>query len=176
MTTLTGLSELAGDYTLDAGRSRLGFVARHTVGGKVRGRFSEVEGTARLDAGDPAASRVRLTLRAESLDTGNAQRDGLVCGMLLKSGDHPVLTFVSTEVRILNESAFRITGGLTVRGTTKPLTMDFQVTGTDPGGVVTAVGRTAVLSTGWGVKTVMTRPFISAKVELEIEVTAVRLP
>ncbi|MEV5569870.1 YceI family protein [Spirillospora sp. NPDC052269] len=176
MTTLIRLSELAGDYVLDAGRSRIGFVARHTVGGKVRGAFQEVEGDARLDLADPAGSHVRLTIRSESLDSGNRQRDAQVCGMFLKTGRHPALTFASTEVRLLDDSAFRITGDLTIRGTTRPVTMDFMVTGTDADGAVTAVGRTTVQATDWGVKTALTRPFVSAKVELDIEVTAVRRP
>ncbi|WP_026416614.1 YceI family protein [Actinomadura oligospora] len=176
MTTLNRLSELAGDYVPDAGRSRLGFVARHTVGGRVRGRFGEFEGSARLTPGDPAGSHVRLTIRSGSLDTGNGQRDGQVRRMFLKADRHPDLTFASTEVRILDDSAFRITGDLTIRGTTRPITMDFRVTAADAEGAVTAVGRTTLDATDWGVKNAMTRPFVSAKVELDIEITAVRRP
>lgn len=176
MTTLTRLGELAGDYVLDTDRSRFGFVARHTVGGKAPGRFGEFEGTAHLDAADPAASSVRLTLRAASADTGNKQRDVFVRGRFLKADDHPAIAFTSTEVRILDDAAFRIIGGLTLRGTTRPITMDFQVTGTDADGAVTASGRTTIQMTDWGVKAAGTRLLVSSKVELDIEVTALPKP
>jgi polyisoprenoid-binding protein YceI len=174
MNTLIGLRELAGDYVLDAGRCRFGFVARHTIGGKVHGRFEECEGEARLDDRDPAGSRVRVALRAGSLRTGNGQRDTLVRRMLLRTDEHPAVTFASTRVQVLDDSAFRVTGDLALRGTTRPLTMDFLVTGATPDGAVTAVGGTDLVVTDWGVKTALTRAFVSAKVRLDIEVTAVR--
>ncbi|MCP2341750.1 polyisoprenoid-binding protein YceI [Actinomadura rupiterrae] len=96
MSTLTRLDELAGDYVLDAGRSRIGFVAKHTGGSRVRGHFERFEGSAHLDAGDPSRSSVRLTIRADSFQTGSGIRDKLVLKQYLRAQDHATASFTST--------------------------------------------------------------------------------
>src|SRR6478672_9645729 len=63
---------ITGDYVVDASHSRLGFSARHAMVTTVRGQFSDVEGTAHVDAEDPAASHVSLTIRPASVSTGSA--------------------------------------------------------------------------------------------------------
>src|SRR5687768_794513 len=67
---------LTGDYTIDASHSRLGFSARHAMVTTVRGQFTDFEGTAHVDAENPAASTVSLTIRPASISTGSADRDG----------------------------------------------------------------------------------------------------
>ena len=71
MITTTRLSELTGDYVLDTARTRIGFVARHTMATKVPGQFGEFEGTAHLDGDDPPKSSAQLTITAESIQTRN---------------------------------------------------------------------------------------------------------
>src|SRR4028119_1892463 len=66
---------LSGTYLLDPAHARIGFVARHAMVTKVRGSFSEFEGTAELDSQHPEESSARLTIDAASIDTRNAQRD-----------------------------------------------------------------------------------------------------
>ena len=63
---------LTGDYTIDASHSRLGFSARHAMVTTVRGQLSDFEGTAHVDAENPAASTVSLTIRPASISTGSA--------------------------------------------------------------------------------------------------------
>ena len=83
MTTASvpALTELTGTYTLDPAHTRIGFVARHAMVTKVRGSFNEFEGTATLDGANPANSRAEVTIKAHSIDTRNAQRDGCDDGM-----------------------------------------------------------------------------------------------
>src|SRR3990170_4320436 len=93
------LTDITGDYTLDTSHSRLGFVARHAVVTKVRGQFSDWEGTAHIDTANPAASSVSLTIRAASVNTGNADRDGhLISPDFFDAENFPELSFVSTSV------------------------------------------------------------------------------
>src|SRR3954451_3089187 len=75
MSTTTLPRTLTGAYTIDPTHSRIGFVARHAMVTKVRGSFNEFDGSGYFDAEDPASSRVELTIKAASIDTGNADRD-----------------------------------------------------------------------------------------------------
>jgi polyisoprenoid-binding protein YceI len=130
------VEDISGEYALDAAHSRLGFSARHAMVTTVRGAFKDFEGTAVIDTANPAASRVSLTIDASSIDTGQADRDGH-----LRSGDFfdvetfPKLTFVSTKVE-RDGDEWAITGDLTIKDVTKPVTIVFEETGsaTDPFG------------------------------------------
>ena len=79
------LDDIAGDYTLDPAHSRLGFSARHAMVATVRGQFTEFTGTAHVDTANPADSKVEVSIVANSISTGNEQRDGhLLSGGLLR--------------------------------------------------------------------------------------------
>ena len=125
----TAIDDITGDYTIDTSHSRLGFVARHAMVTKVRGQFGAFEGTARIDEANPSASKVDLTIQVASVDTGSADRDGH-----LKSGDffdvetYPTITFTSTEVK-RDGADWAVTGDLTIKDVTKPVTIEFEQTG-----------------------------------------------
>ncbi|WP_432936114.1 YceI family protein [Kribbella sp. CA-253562] len=118
------LTRLSGDYELE---TQLGFTVAQAVAGRVRGRFERVEGTARLDGDDPSQSSVQLTIRTDSIRTGNKRRDQHLCRSFLDTAGHPLATFSSTRVTRLEESAFRVAGLLTLRGVTKPVTLDLEL-------------------------------------------------
>ncbi|MFE5759796.1 YceI family protein [Streptomyces massasporeus] len=177
MTTATALGELTGDYVLDTARTRIGFTARAALVGKVRGRFDVFEGSARLDGGSPSRSTVRLTIRAASVQTRNTKRDDhLRSGDFLDAGSHPALTFASTRVEPTGGTGFRVTGDLTVRGVTRQVTVDVELTGSgrDPQGsrLAAFTGRTVVDRHDWGVSGA--RGMVGRKVTLDFDVTAVR--
>ncbi|MFF5844195.1 YceI family protein [Streptomyces massasporeus] len=177
MTTATALGELTGDYVLDTARTRIGFTARAALVGRVRGRFDAFEGSARLDGGSPSRSAVRLTIRAASVQTRNTKRDDhLRSGDFLDAESHPALTFASTHVEQTGGTRFGVTGDLTVRGVTRQVTVDFELTdaGRDPQGSRSAAftGRTVIDRHDWGVSGA--RGMVGRKVTLEFDVTAVR--
>ncbi|GAA2069996.1 YceI family protein [Streptomyces albiaxialis] len=179
MSTITNLSELTGHYALSPGHSRIGFVARHTMATRVRGRFEEFEGSAYLDGGDPAASSVRLTIPAKSIQTGNRLRDDLLRSKFLDVDNHPALAFASTGVEQLDRSDYRLTGDLTLRGVTKPVTLDVELTdgGTGMEGDFYAGFRASVTldRSDWGANwNALTAVFLSPKVTLECDVVAIR--
>ena len=183
MSTITIPSTLTGSYTIDPSHSRIGFVARHAMVTKVRGSFNDFEGVASLDADDPAESTVRLTIQAASIDTRNADRDGH-----LRSNDffdmetHPTITFTSTAVEVVGGDTFRVVGDLTIKGVTKPVTVDFEYTGAavDPFGNnrVGLEGSTTVNRKDWGVNWNAALEaggvLVSDKVTLEFEISLVR--
>lgn len=176
MTATTGAGELTGDYVLDTARTRLGFVSRSLLVVKVRGRFEEFEGSARLDGDDPSRSVVRLTIRARSIRTDHDTRDGhLRGGDFLGADRHPLLTFSSTGVEPAGPG-FRVTGDLTVRGVTRTVVLDLERTGdaTDPQGHLRLAfaARGSLDRRDWGIT--WGRGTIARKVALELDVTVVR--
>jgi len=183
MTTATVPTTLTGNYAIDPTHSRIGFVARHAMVTKVRGSFNEFEGSGYFDAENPSNSRLSLTIQAASIDTRNADRDGH-----LKSNDffdmenHPEITFTSTAVELLDDENYRVTGDLTIKGVTKPVSVDFEYTGTavDPFGNTRLgfEGKTTVNRKDWGVNWNAALEaggvLVSEKVTLEFEVSAIR--
>ena len=154
--TLTDYSTLTGSYVLDPAHSRIGFVARHAMVTKVRGAFTEFDGKAVIDGENPQNSSVELTLQVASVDTRNAQRDGhLRTNDFFDAANHPKIYFTSTAAEQLDEDNFRLTGDLTIKGITKPVSVDFEFTGlaTDPYGNQRAgfEGRTVINRKDWGV-------------------------
>ncbi|MEV0704726.1 YceI family protein [Saccharopolyspora sp. NPDC050389] len=179
MPTTTKLSELTGDYVLDTARTRIGFVARHTMATRVRGQFDEFDGTARLDGDRPSKSCARLTIQAKSIETRNRQRDDLLRGTFLDTDDHPVITFTTAEVKQLDETHFKVTGDLALRGATKPVTVDVELTGAgnDPQGNfrVGFKGSATINRNDWGVNwNAATAVMVSPKVTLEFDIAAIR--
>jgi polyisoprenoid-binding protein YceI len=117
-------------YVLDGERTRIGFVAAHRVGGKVEGRFTTFEGAFRVDTADPASSTGWLTVQMESVDTGNDRRDAQLRRDFFGTPTYPVMTFVATAVVPTGPQAVDVTGDLTIRGTTHPVTIPFALTET----------------------------------------------
>ncbi|MEW6154512.1 MAG: YceI family protein [Actinomycetota bacterium] len=183
MSITTIPATLSGTYTIDPAHSRIGFVARHAMVTKVRGSFNEFEGKGYFDAEDPSRSSLELTIKAASIDTRNADRDNH-----LRSNDffdmerHPHITFAATSVEPLAGEAYRVTGDLTIKGVTRPVTLDLEYTGAavDPYGNqrVGLEGRTTVNRKDWGVNWNAALDaggvLVSEKVTLEFEVSAVR--
>ena len=130
-------SPLSGDYVIDASHTRVGFSARHAMVTTVRGQFGEFEGTAHFDAANPAASTAQIVIQAASVDTGSTDRDGH-----LRSGDffdvetYPEIRFVSTSAKLVDAETWALTGDLTIKDVTRPVTIEFEHTGraTDPFG------------------------------------------
>jgi polyisoprenoid-binding protein YceI len=128
--TSTFPSELTGTYTIDPVHSRIGFVARHAMVTKVHGSFDEFEGSGYFDAANPAASHLELTIHAKSIDTRHPDRDAhLRSNDFFDMDKYPTITFVSTAVERTDDTTFRVTGDLTVKDVTRPITIDFEYGG-----------------------------------------------
>ncbi|NUT36564.1 MAG: YceI family protein [Hamadaea sp.] len=185
MTTATAsLAELTGTYKLDPTHTRIGFVARHAMVTKVRGAFNEFEGTGQLDGENPANSKVEVTIQAKSIDTRNEQRDGhLRSNDFFDMENYPEITFVSTEARQTGDTDFELTGDLTIKGVTKPVTVPFTFEGaaTDPFGNqrVGFEGQVTINRKDWGVNWNAALEtggvLVSEKVTLEFELSAIKV-
>ena len=176
------VQDISGDYTIDTSHSRLGFSARHAMVTTVRGAFKEFEGTAHIDTANPAASSVQLSIVASSIDTGNADRDGhLLSGDFFETEANPNITFVSTSVE-RDGAEWTITGDLTIKGITKPVTVVFEETGSaqDPFGNtrVGFEGSTALNRKDWGLSWNAALEtggvLVSEKIKLEFDISAIK--
>jgi polyisoprenoid-binding protein YceI len=119
----TATNSPARTFTIDKAHSEAVFQVRHLVT-KVRGRFSDFEGTIQLHEATPELSSVQFTVSAASVDTNEKDRD-----THLRSADffdveqHPTLTFRSTRILKKSDTSFDVIGDLTIRGVTKPITL-----------------------------------------------------
>jgi polyisoprenoid-binding protein YceI len=124
-----------GAYEVDPAHSVVEFQVRHLGLAKVRGRFNRFSGTIEI-AEDPLQSRVDVTIDAASIDTRDENRDNhLRSPDFLDVENHPTLEFHSTEVS-LDGGRQVVRGELTVRGVTRPVTLELEFEGTvvDPWG------------------------------------------
>jgi polyisoprenoid-binding protein YceI len=116
-------------YAIDNSHSNVGFSVRH-IFSKVPGSFSKFSGTIVYDPAKPSESTVRAEIDASTANTRHEKRDGH-----LKTEDfffvekYPTITFESTKVTPAGEGKLKVDGNLTMRGVTKPVTLDVTVLG-----------------------------------------------
>ncbi|MFF8287604.1 YceI family protein [Streptomyces sp. NPDC016309] len=177
------LAALTGTYTIDPSHSGIGFTARHAMVTNVRGAFTEYEGTLDLDGSDPAASSASIDVTIASIDTGSADRDGhLRSADFFDAERFPLMTFRSTSAEALGGTDYRITGDLTIKGVTKPITIDLEFNGAakDPFGNerVGFEGKAELLRSEWGLTWNAALEtggvLVSDKIKLTFEISAIK--
>lgn len=120
----------SSSWSLDQAHTDISFSTRHMMVTTVRGKFTGVDGTLRLDPENPTASSGSFRVDASSLDTGVQQRDAhLRSADFLATDDYPEITFVSTGVAARGGDAYAVTGDLTIRGVTRSTTFDVEYLG-----------------------------------------------
>jgi polyisoprenoid-binding protein YceI len=118
-----------GTYAIDPSHTQLGFAVRHMAVSKVRGRLSKFDGTIDI-AEDPVDSKVSLTIDATSVDTRDENRDNhLRTNDFFDVENHPTWTFTSTAIAAAGPTEWKVTGDLTIRGVTRPVTLDVTLEG-----------------------------------------------
>ncbi|WP_411075238.1 YceI family protein [Streptomyces sp. cmx-4-7] len=177
------LAALTGDYTIDPAHSSIGFTVRHAMVTNVRGTFAEHEGTLRLDGTDPGASTASIDVRIASVDTGIADRDGhLRGGDFFDAERFPLMAFRSTRAEQLGGDKYRITGDLTIKDVTRPLSIDLEFNGsaTDVYGNerVGFEGSAEILRSEWGLTWNAALEtggvMVSDKVRLTFDISAIK--
>jgi polyisoprenoid-binding protein YceI len=121
-----------GTWVIDPLHTSLAFESRHVVVTRMRGRFRVLSGTLTI-AERPEDSSVEVTIDAASIDTIHPIADEHLRGEhYLDVANHPQLTFRSTKVEHTGGDAWRVTGDLTIRGITLPITLDATLNGVVP--------------------------------------------
>jgi polyisoprenoid-binding protein YceI len=123
-------------WKIDPSHSTVEFSAKHMMFTTVKGRFGDVEGTITVAGTTPDTASVEATMKAASIDTRTEQRDQhLRSADFLDAENFPTVTFKSTKIEGPKDN-FTMTGDLTIRGTTRPVTLDvtYEGAGKDPWG------------------------------------------
>ena len=114
-------------WELDPENSSVAFVSMH-VHSKVRGMFAQPSGTVLLDEETPARSKVEAKIDIKLISTGVEERDTHLKGPdFFDAAKFPVATFVSTNVSRSSATAYTVTGNLSIRGVTKPITLTVKL-------------------------------------------------
>ena len=120
---------LAETWEIDASHSNVGFSVRHMMVSNVRGSFGTF--TARVDGSpaDPSTAKISATIEVASVDTREPKRDEhLRAADFFDAAKFPRMTFTSTKVEKVSATKAKVTGDLTLRGVTKPVTLDVEYT------------------------------------------------
>src|SRR3981081_2374543 len=128
------LSANAADtFKVDPVHSFVLFSVQHLGIANTYGRFNDISGTVVFDRDNPSKSSVELSVPIESLDTHNSIRDrSLKSPDFFNAKQFPTMTFKSTKVEGSGDT-LEVSGDLTIRGVTKPLTVDFKKGGEGKG-------------------------------------------
>jgi polyisoprenoid-binding protein YceI len=184
MSASSRTSTAAPEWIIDTAHTHVGFSVKHMMVTTVRGQFKSYRGALTLDVQDFARSRFEGEIDVASVDTGNADRDAhLRTSDFFDAPNHPTIAFKSTRIEPKSEGEYVVTGDLTIRGVTKPVTLEVELHGTskNPYGKTVAglsargtinrkdfgVSFNALLETG-GVA-------VGEKVKLEIDLEAVQV-
>jgi polyisoprenoid-binding protein YceI len=120
----------ADTYSIDATHSSVGFSVRHMAISKVRGTFGEFEGTVNIDPADTAKWSCDVIIQTTSIDTQAERRDNhLRSADFFNVEEFPTITFKSTKVTPKGKDKLEITGDFTMRGVTKPVTIEAELLG-----------------------------------------------
>lgn len=174
-------NQAAANWSIDTSHSQVGFTVRHMVFAKVRGEFKQW--SAEAEIGESVTdSKVKAEIDTASIFTNEEKRDGhLRSADFFDAEHHPKMTFVSKRVEKSGDG-LKVTGDLTIRGTTHEVVLDVEETGRgkDPWGQdrVGFAAKTTIDRTRWGLTWNAALEaggvLVSEKVEILVEVQAVK--
>lgn len=173
-----GLSQpsRAADYTIDLSHAHILFMVNHLGFSRMIGLFTDFGGTLSFDPANVAASKLDVTIKADSLQTQYAQRDADLKGeSWFDVTEFPTITYVGTHYTKIDASHGTVTGNLTLHGVTKPVTLHVTLNkiAPNPMSKIPSVGFSAtgsLMRSDFGMKTFL--PAIGDKVDFIIEIEA----
>ncbi|MFT4094453.1 MAG: YceI family protein [Niabella sp.] len=119
-------------WKIDPAHSEVGFKVKHLVISTVSGKFKNFEGTAAADNDDFSDAKISFSADVDSIDTGAEQRDAhLKSADFFESDKYPKLTFESTSIARDGDD-YKLTGYLTLKGVTAPVTLKVEYGGAGP--------------------------------------------
>lgn len=168
-------------YVLDPSHLSVGFMVMHIGFAKTLGMFKEAKGSFVFDAEKPAVSDIEVTINAASVFTNHAARDDhLRNADFLYVEKYPEITFRGTSAQQTGPRTGKVTGDLTIRGVTRPVTLDvtWNRSGTYPfGDKHEAIGisaRTTIKRSEFGMTYALAGDLVGDDVEIILEFEAIR--
>ena len=168
------------EYRIDPEHLTVGFMVDHIGYASVLGQFLEAQGSFVFDEDTRTLSDLEVTIEADSVFTNHADRDGhLRADDFLAAGDHPTITFVGRSSEATGPRTGRVTGDLTLRGVTNPVTLDvtWNRSGPYPFGdnyVLGVSARTVLRRSEFGMTYAVDNGWVGDDVEILIELEAIR--
>ena len=164
-------------YEIDSSHSSVKFNIRHFIA-KTTGNFAEFQGTLHIDRANLTNSSVKATIAIPSVDTDSEKRDAhLQEDDYFGTATNPMMTFTSTQWKATEDAdEFEVTGDLTIRGITNPVTLDVELLGFGE-------GRNGAYLSGWEATGTIDRtlwglnagqPAVGSDVDILINIEAVR--
>ncbi len=170
-------------WTIDPAHSEIGFAAKHMMISTVRGRFSDVTGFIDFNEDDPTTAKIDVEVAVSSVDTRQEPRDQhLRSADFFDAESHPTIKFVSTKVEKAKGNDYKVTGDLTIRGTTREVTLDATFEGAHPdpwggtraGFTVTGKINRHDFGLNWNATIEAGGVVVGPEIKLQIEVEAVK--
>ena len=179
--SLTGerLAQAAESFTIDQTHSNIVFLINHLGYSRMIGQFQDFEGSLTFDDANVGNSALEIAIKTASVDTDHQKRDDhLRSPDFFNAAEFPEMTFKSTKIEKTGANTGRVTGDLTLLGTTKPVTLEvtFNKKAAHPlpqyNGVMVAgfSARTSLMRSEWGMKTFV--PNLGDEIEIWLEVEA----
>ncbi len=164
-----------GRYSVEKGHTQVLFSILHQGTTNYYGRFDKVSGTLSYDAAQPEKSTVKISIDMASVDTPSSILNGELAGAtVFDAAKFPTATFTSRSITRTGPTTGKITGDLTLKNITKPVTLDV----TFHGGAMNPMnnsyalgfsGSTTIKRTDFGITGMRWEPFVSDDVKLIIE-------
>src|SRR5258708_9312046 len=124
----------ADSFKIDPVHSAILFKINHFGVGNIYGRFDTFAGTFTIDQADPCRDAVSVEIKTDSVDSNAPDRDKHIKSPdFFNAAQYPTATFKSTSVKKVDDKTYQVIGDFTLRGVTKPLTLDVKAIGTGPG-------------------------------------------
>jgi len=170
-------------WTIDPTHSIVEFAVKHFVVATVKGRFREIEGTLQVDEAHPENSSVSASIDVASVDTNAPDRDAhLRSDDFFNAEKYPKITFRSTRVERIDDTHFKLVGGLTIRDVIREVVLDGEYEGQvdDPWGnrraaftATTEISRKE-FNVKWNELIETGGAVVGDKVKMTLEVEAIR--
>lgn len=164
-----------GSYKLETAHSQVQFSISHMGLTDFHGRFNTLSGTLNLDSNQPERSATTITIQMDSLDTPSPELNSELKGSrVFGAQEFPTATFKSTSIQRTGPNTGKITGDLTLKGVTKPVTLDVTFNGgmrnpIKPVYDVGFTGHTMIKRSDFNLTGMIWSAFVGDDVELTIE-------
>jgi polyisoprenoid-binding protein YceI len=142
-------------WYIDSSHATVEFAVRHLGLSTVKGTFHNVQGEVEFDEENLTRSKGRVEIEVASIDTRDERRDTHLRGAdFFDVDNHPTITFETTSIKHLRDERYEVEGDLTIRGVTRPVTLQAELTEfiTDPWGLRRAAVNVEgeINRTDWG--------------------------
>ena len=122
---MTEQAATAGVWQADPYHTQVEFSAKHLGMMTVRGHFADVSVTGHIDPNQPENTTLEVTIQTASMRTNHEQRDNdVLASNFLDADTYPTMTFKSTKIEPVAGDRYTLTGDLTIKGVTHPVTLN----------------------------------------------------